>query len=118
MKKLLFVLIVLGILVSLNWSRVESIFKDSSEQSAEQTVLSGFYVQDISVNITPRLGLNFLDETRVEIFADYSKLGDTSAQYRIQGDSLVITHSCGTWHMEIRGDKLYHKEFKFDFVKQ
>lgn len=117
MKKLLLVLIVLGLLVALNWSRVESIFKGFSEQSAEQTVLLGFYVQDIPANISPHLGLNFLDETNVEMYADNTKLGET-VQYRIQGDSLVITHACGTWYMEIRGDKLYHKEFNCDFIKQ
>ena len=117
MKKWLFLLLVVGLIVAFNWSKFEPVLKSFSGQSSNPTLLYGFYVQDLPGNVSPRLGLNFLDETRVEMFSGNRKLGDT-VRYSIQGKSLTITHACGTWYMEIRGDKLYHKGFNCDFIKK
>jgi len=62
-------------------------------------------------------GLRFLNDTQVDMLSSNGeKIGDT-VNYQIQGNEIVIKHKCGVWYLEIRGEKLFHKEFKSYFKR-
>lgn len=102
----------------MNWSKMESVKDIVLKQPPVPTSLSGFYEQDRSINPDSPLGLNFLDDNKVEMYSGSEKLGDT-VSYTINGKSLEVKHACGVWKMKIRDDnKLYHEEFNCDFIKK
>lgn len=63
------------------------------------------------------LGLDFLDESSVDMLAKGEKLGDT-VNYTMEGNTITIVHACGTWYLKIRGEKLYRKKDNTCFVKK
>lgn len=121
MKKYIFILLLIaGAAIAQNWSKLEVIFNSSFNSSKElqnPVSISGFYEQDRKVNPETPLGLKFLSDRLVEMYSGNEKLGNT-VSYSVNGKSLDVTHSCGVWHMEIRGDRLYHKDLKCDFIKK
>jgi len=63
---------------------------------------------------SPRFSLKFLDERQVQMYGD-GKVWGPMCTYEISGDDLVLTHACGVWHMEIKGDVLYQEEYGWHF---
>ena len=65
----------------------------------------------------PRLSLLFLDENRVQFLGDNEAWGKNNgiAKYELRGDVVVITHACGVWQVQHRGDVLYVAELNANF---
>ncbi len=63
-------------------------------------------------------GVKFIDGTVVELYADGEKVGTTVCHYQMQGDNILITHACGVWHLDKRGDDYYNEELDEVFSKK
>lgn len=122
---LLKVLIIL-IVVVLAWFPLKAKFLNghagavhSSEALADiaQNGIRGSYVMEGATWGQPRLSLRFIDKQRVQMLGDGKAWGknDGICTYKINGDKLDLTHACGVWHMEIKGEVLHQSNEKLRF---
>lgn len=89
-----------------------------AEVPAAQTdngIAGSYYVS--KPGMTPQFGVKFLDDTEVDMYTDGAKNGGT-CHYVVNGDQIVITHACGVWHLDKRGDDLFNEELNWSFSKQ
>jgi hypothetical protein len=84
--------------------------------SSNSNGIVGSYYES-NPGMTPRFGVKFLDDTQVELYADGTKIGDTCT-YTVEGDNIVITHACGTWHLNKQGDGFFNEELDWAFSKK
>lgn len=68
----------------------------STAPSDDQGVIGNFY--ESNSNVSPRLGIKFLDESRVQLYRDDTPYA--ICNYSQSGDSITIPTSCNTLHIQ------------------
>jgi len=78
---------------------------------------SSYVMESAPAPGSPRLSLLFLDENRVQFLGDNEPWGKNNgiAKYELRGDVVVVTHACGVWQVQHRGDVLYVAELNANF---
>lgn len=63
---------------------------------------------------SPRFGLTFLDDKRVQMYSD-GKVLEPMGTYNIFDDHLYVYHARDVWDLEIKGPALYRKDYEWTF---
>lgn len=117
MKKLLFILILVGIGVFAYRVQLESLFCRMTG-SNEGLLLHGTYTEQLPAGMDSQpFALRFVDETTVYMLHDGKVIGNP-VTYSVRGSLVTVEHACGVWELKIRKDGLYHLERRHLFVKQ
>jgi len=92
---------------------------NSSAALAEiaQNGIRGHYVMEGETGGQPRLSLLFIDKQKVQMLGDGKPWGKNNGicTYQVSGDKFDLTHACGIWHMEIKGEVLHQSNYGWQF---
>ena len=84
--------------------------------------LAGTYTMDRTVESalgTVTLSMLFLDRERVQLLGNGKPWGQNNGMcsYKVNGDTVVLTHYCGVDELQIRGATLLNKQTSFTYYR-
>jgi hypothetical protein len=117
MKKILFILILVGLGAFAYRVQLESLYCRLTGGN-EGLLLHGTYVEQLpSYDHSQPFALRFVDGTTAYMLHDGKVIGNP-VTYSVSGNLVTIKHACGVWEMQIRRGGLYHLERRHLFMKQ
>lgn len=137
MKKVLFILVLVGLGVFVSRARIESFLEKKGvitpatrtkiesfcqrltpKLPEKKPQLHGTYVEQRPfVCEIPPFGIRFVDGKTAYLLRGGEVIGH-AVTYTVRGDRVLIKHACGTWVLQIQPGGLYHQDFKHLFVTQ